>query len=107
MMMELHIISKSLRRKKSVYTSFYWLIPAVLFSFSFGKSGMVLTLHSVPHPRAEHLPMSKQVPVVPRGAAQMYPQQADLFYPESARPPPSGSQYDAQYPTGECALTHG
>ncbi|XP_030631278.1 roquin-1 isoform X2 [Chanos chanos] len=60
------------------------------------KSGMP---HILPHPRADHLPLPKQVPVVPR-APQMYPQQQpELFYPD-ARPPPSGSQYDAQYPTG-------
>ncbi|XP_016139226.1 roquin-1-like [Sinocyclocheilus grahami] len=68
---------------------------------SLDKSSLALTPHPVPHPRAEHLPMPKQVPVLPRGAPQMYPQQQpQLFYPEPARPPPSGSQYDAQYPTG-------
>ncbi|KAG5285975.1 hypothetical protein AALO_G00009610 [Alosa alosa] len=49
---------------------------------------------------SDHLPMPKQMPVVPR-APQMYPQQQpEMFYPES-RAPPSGSQYDApQYQTG-------
>uniref|UniRef100_A0A8C1A0R5 RING-type E3 ubiquitin transferase n=1 Tax=Cyprinus carpio carpio TaxID=630221 RepID=A0A8C1A0R5_CYPCA len=48
-----------------------------------------------------HLPMPKQVPVMARGVPQMYSQQQpELFYPEPGRPPPSGSQYDAQYPTG-------
>ncbi|XP_042573833.1 roquin-1 isoform X2 [Cyprinus carpio] len=68
---------------------------------SLDKCSLALTPHPVPHPRAEHLPMPKQVPVMPRGAPQMYPQQQpQLFYSEPARPPPSGSQYDAQYPTG-------
>ncbi|XP_016377139.1 roquin-1-like [Sinocyclocheilus rhinocerous] len=68
---------------------------------SLDKSSLALTPHPVPHPRAEHLLMPKQMPVMPRGAPQMYPQQQpQLFYPEPARPPPSGSQYDAQYPTG-------
>ncbi|XP_051557506.1 roquin-1 isoform X2 [Myxocyprinus asiaticus] len=61
------------------------------------KPGLALT----PHPRVEHLPMPKQVPSMPRGAPQMYPQQQpELFYPEPGKPPPSGSQYDAQYPAG-------
>ncbi|XP_067310362.1 roquin-1 isoform X2 [Pseudorasbora parva] len=67
---------------------------------SLDKSGLNLTPHPVPHPRAEHLPMPKQVQVMPRGAPQMYPQQQpELFYPEPARPA-SGSQYDTQYPAG-------
>uniref|UniRef100_A0A8C1PU55 RING-type E3 ubiquitin transferase n=1 Tax=Cyprinus carpio TaxID=7962 RepID=A0A8C1PU55_CYPCA len=65
------------------------------------KSSLALTPYPVPHPRAEHLPMPKQVPVMARGVPQMYSQQQhELFYPEPGRPPPSGSQYDAQYPTG-------
>uniref|UniRef100_A0A8C1TJL2 RING-type E3 ubiquitin transferase n=1 Tax=Cyprinus carpio TaxID=7962 RepID=A0A8C1TJL2_CYPCA len=64
------------------------------------KSSLALTPYPVPHPRAEHLPMPKQVPVMARGVPQMYSQQQpELFYPEPGRPPPSGSQYDAQYPT--------
>ncbi|KAL2097973.1 hypothetical protein ACEWY4_007180 [Coilia grayii] len=49
---------------------------------------------------SEHLPMPKQMPVVPR-APQMYPQQqTEIFYPDT-RAPPSGSQYDApQYQPG-------
>ncbi|XP_056119916.1 roquin-1 isoform X1 [Rhinichthys klamathensis goyatoka] len=67
---------------------------------SLDTSGLSLTPHPVPHHRAEHLPMPKQVQVVPRGAPQMYPQQQpELFYPEPARPA-SGSQYDTQYPAG-------
>ncbi|XP_065125243.1 roquin-1 [Paramisgurnus dabryanus] len=54
-----------------------------------------------PPDSAEHLPMPKQLPVVSRGAPQMYPQQQpELFYSEPPRHPPSGSQYDAQYPAG-------
>ncbi|XP_051722730.1 roquin-1 isoform X4 [Ctenopharyngodon idella] len=54
-----------------------------------------------PPDSAEHLPMPKQVPVVHRGAPQMYSQQqTELFYPEPARPPASGSQYDTPYPAG-------
>ncbi|XP_051722722.1 roquin-1 isoform X3 [Ctenopharyngodon idella] len=68
---------------------------------SLDKSGLTLTPHPVPHSRAEHLPMPKQVPVVHRGAPQMYSQQqTELFYPEPARPPASGSQYDTPYPAG-------
>ncbi|XP_009295592.1 roquin-1 isoform X3 [Danio rerio] len=68
---------------------------------SLDKPGLSLTPHPVPHPRTEHLTMPKQGAVVPRGTPQMYPQQQpELFYPEPARPPPSGSQYDAQYPAG-------
>ncbi|XP_028832222.1 roquin-1 isoform X2 [Denticeps clupeoides] len=52
---------------------------------------------SPPDPVSDHLPMPKQLAVVPR-PPPMYPQQQpEMFYP----PPPSGSHYDApQYPTG-------
>ncbi|XP_056599326.1 roquin-1 [Triplophysa dalaica] len=62
--------------------------------------GISLSAPGSPPDSAEHLPMSKQLPVMPRGAQQMYSQQPELFYQEPARPPPSGSQYDAQYPAG-------
>lgn len=79
-----------------------------LFLLSLDKSSLALTPHTVPHPRAEHLPMPKQVPIMTRGAPQMYPQQQpELFYPEPARPLPSGSQYDPQYPTGEWVCSYG
>uniref|UniRef100_A0A8C1PN87 RING-type E3 ubiquitin transferase n=1 Tax=Cyprinus carpio TaxID=7962 RepID=A0A8C1PN87_CYPCA len=72
------------------------------------KSSLALTPYPVPHPRAEHLPMPKQVPVMARGVPQMYSQQQhELFYPEPGRPPPSGSQYDAQYPTGDWICSYG
>ncbi len=80
----------------------------LLFLLSLDKSCMAHTPHPGPHHRAEHLTMPKQVQVMPRGAPQMYPQQQpELFYPEPARPPPSGSQYDAQYPTGEWICSYG
>ncbi|XP_062849006.1 roquin-1 isoform X3 [Trichomycterus rosablanca] len=63
------------------------------------KTGLPLPPHAVSHPRAEHLPVSKQIPGVARGAPAMYPQQQpELFYPETRAP--SGAPYDSQYPAG-------
>ncbi|XP_018609108.2 roquin-1 isoform X2 [Scleropages formosus] len=66
------------------------------------KSVMPMNSHTMSHPRmaADHLPMPKQMPMVPRGPQIYPPQQPDMFYPEP-RPPASASQYDhTQYPTG-------
>ncbi|XP_053346566.1 roquin-1 isoform X2 [Clarias gariepinus] len=63
------------------------------------KTGLPLPPLAVAHTRAEHLPMPKQIPGVPRGAPPLYPQQQpELFYPEARAP--SGAQYDGQYPAG-------
>ncbi|XP_017327868.1 roquin-1 isoform X1 [Ictalurus punctatus] len=70
--------------------------PPDSYDFNLDKSG--LPPHAVAHPRAEHLPMPKQIPGVPRGAPPLYPQQPELFYPEARAP--SGAQYDAQYSAG-------
>uniref|UniRef100_A0A8C9VIE1 RING-type E3 ubiquitin transferase n=1 Tax=Scleropages formosus TaxID=113540 RepID=A0A8C9VIE1_SCLFO len=69
------------------------------------KSVMPMNSHTMSHPRmaADHLPMPKQMPMVPRGPQIYPPQQPDMFYPEP-RPPASASQYDhTQYPTGKCS----
>lgn len=64
------------------------------------KTGLPLPPHVVAHTRAEHLPVPKQIPGVPRGALPLYPQQQpELFYPEARAPP--GAQYDGQYSAGE------
>ncbi|KAI5103852.1 roquin, partial [Silurus meridionalis] len=66
---------------------------------SLDKTGLPLPPHAVAHQRAEHLPMPKQIPGMPRGAPQLYTQQQpELFYPEARAP--SGAQYDAHYSTG-------
>ncbi|XP_060729841.1 roquin-1 isoform X1 [Tachysurus vachellii] len=65
---------------------------------SLDKTGLPLPPHAVAHPRAEHLPVPKQIPGVPRGAPPLYPQQQhELFYPDARAA--SGAQYDGQYST--------
>lgn len=65
---------------------------------SLDKAGLPLPPHAIAHPRAEHLPLPKQLASVPRGAPPIYPQQPELFYPEARAP--SGSQYDTPYSAG-------
>ncbi|KAK1786727.1 hypothetical protein P4O66_017116 [Electrophorus voltai] len=65
---------------------------------SLDKGGLPLPAHAASHPRVEHQPIPKQIPGVPRGVPQVYPQQSEVFYSEARAP--AGSQYDPQYSTG-------
>ncbi|XP_048846104.1 roquin-1 [Brienomyrus brachyistius] len=61
------------------------------------KSVMAGTPHTISHARIRDHPMTKQMPLVPRGPQIYPPQQLDMFYPEP-RAPVSVSQYE--YPAG-------
>ncbi|XP_076829796.1 roquin-1 [Brachyhypopomus gauderio] len=65
---------------------------------SLDKGGVPLHPHTASHPRMEHPPLPKQMAGVPRGAPPIYPQQSEVFYPETRAP--AGSQYEHQYSTG-------